>query len=80
MTNQEMIENLTRENAILKREAEEWRIKFQHSEDTVAQQEKQIKAAIQLNNRLFRTNQHLEQKVKNLEAHVFAIYNTYCSD
>lgn len=66
MTNQEMIETLTKENAILKREAEEWRIKYQHSEDTVAQQEKQIKAAIKLNNRLYIANQHLEERIKNL--------------
>ena len=68
MTNQEMIETLTRENAILKREAEEWRIKFQHSEDTVAMQDKQIKAAAKLNNRLFHANQHLEERIKNLRA------------
>ena len=66
MTNQELIENLKRENALLKGEAEEWRIKFQYSEDTVAQQEKQIKEAAKLNNRLFRANQHLEQRIKNL--------------
>lgn len=66
MTNQEMIETLTKENAILKREAEEWRIKYQHSEDTVAQQEKQINAAIKLNNRLYIANQHLEERIKNL--------------
>ena len=56
MTDQEMIETLTKENAILKREAEEWRIKFQNSEDTVAEQERKIKAAIKLNNRLFHAN------------------------
>lgn len=66
MTNQEMIETLTRENAILKREAEEWRIKFQHSEDTVAEQERKIKSAIKLNNRLFHANQHMEERIKNL--------------
>lgn len=66
MTDQEMIETLTKENAILKREAEEWRIKYQHSEDTVAQQEKQINAAIKLNNRLYIANQHLEERIKNL--------------
>lgn len=68
MTDQEMIETLTKENAILKREAEEWRIKFQNSEDTVAQQDKQIKAAIKLNNRLFHANQHLEERIRNLRA------------
>ncbi len=66
MKNQELIENLKRENALLKGEAEEWRLKFQYSEDTVAKQEKQIKAAVKLNNRLFRANQHLEQRIKNL--------------
>lgn len=66
MTDQEMIETLTRENAILKREAEEWRIKFQNSEDTVAKQEKQIKAAVKLNNRLYIANQYLEERIKNL--------------
>lgn len=66
MTSQELIETLTKENAILKREAEEWRIKFQQSEDTVARQEKQIKAAAKLNNRLYIANQHLEERIKNL--------------
>ena len=68
MTNQEMIENLTRENAILKREAEEWRIKFQHYEDTVAKQDKHIKAAVKLYKRLYIANQHLEERIKNLRA------------
>ena len=66
MTNQELIENLKRENARLKGEAEEWRLKFQYSEDIVAQQEKKINDAIKLNNRLFRANQHLEERIKNL--------------
>ena len=66
MTNQGMIEILKRENALLKGEAEEWRLKFQYSEDIVAQQEKKINDAIKLNNRLFRANQHLEERIKNL--------------
>lgn len=66
MTDKEMIETLTKENVILKREAEEWRIKYQQSEDTVAKQEKQIKAAVKLNNRLYIANQHLEERIKNL--------------
>lgn len=68
MTDKEMIETLTKENAILKREAEEWRIKYQQSEDTVAKQEKQIKAAVKLNNRLYIANQYLEERIKNLRA------------
>lgn len=66
MANQGMIEVLEKENTFLRGEAEEWRIKFQHSEDTIALLEKQIKEAAKLNNRLFRANQHLEERIKNL--------------
>ena len=46
MTNQGMIEILEKENTFLRGEAEEWRIKFQHSEDTIALLEKQIKEVL----------------------------------